>query len=243
MNDSGSLSYNQVDTFAITTTDVTYLNVGTMIIISDSTNGAFYLEITGVDSSATPPEITIKNVSNTTATWGSNAPFTITGPKNNSPAFDVFYYQSTSGTTCWTINLSQDDYGSMFNYHIYSSNGSTGLNYGSLTVELTGDTYITMPNMRLNNAGNSGYPSNGFWMYGSGVGYPITVTSGSTANTFTSYYCDILNTAGITGVNLNNRVTGFNGPTPPANQIYIYVDNSSALSSAKQLTAVIRPKQ
>jgi hypothetical protein len=100
-----------------------------------------------------------------------------------------------------------------------------------------------MPDMKLSNAGGAGYPSNGFWMYGSGVSYPITVTSGATANSFNAYYCDTINTAGITGINVNNRVTGFNGASPPTNQIYVYVDNSSALSTAKHLTAVITPKQ
>jgi hypothetical protein len=169
-------------------------------------------------------------------------------------AAPIFYYNSTLGSTSWTFNLLQTDFGQMFNYQIYSSTGPTGpmynTNYGSLGVTLSDGETIKMAGMSQNNVNGTtgGYPSNGFWLYGNGVSYPITVNNsdGSTYNSFNSYYCDILNTAGgtdgITGVGLDNLVIGFNGGNAPANLIRVNLGATAAISSTN-LTMVITSRQ
>jgi collagen type VII alpha len=169
-------------------------------------------------------------------------------------AAPIFYYNSTLGSTSWTFNLLQTNFGQMFNYQIYSSTGPTGpmydTNYGSEGVTLSDGQIIKMSDMSMNNFNGTtgGYPKNGFWLYGNGISYPITVnnSNGSTFNSFNSYYCDVLNTAGgtngITGIKLDNLVIGFNGGNSPANLIRVNLGATAAISPTN-LTMVITSRQ
>ena len=172
-----------------------------------------------------------------------------TGPAGESTP--IYYYYSQPGTTSWSFKLSQTDFGQMFNYQIYSSTGSgpdyRETNYGAYGVTLVGGSLISMSDMSPSNIGGTGYPSNGFWLYGTGVAFPVTIyKDGTTFNTFNSYYCDILNTAGktdgVTGVSIMNYVSGFNGVNLPSNYVNVSTGHTAA-SASTVATMVISPKQ
>jgi hypothetical protein len=172
-----------------------------------------------------------------------------TGATGSGPP--VYYYYSQLGSTSWSFKLDQTDFGQMFDYQIYSSTGPgpdyKEPNYGNYGVTLVGGSLIIMSDMSPSNIGGTGYPSNGFWMYGTGVAFPITVyKDGTTFNSFNSYYCDIMNTAGetdgVTGVDITNYVGGFNGANLPSNYVNV-TTGSTAVSPNKIATMVITPKQ
>jgi hypothetical protein len=163
----------------------------------------------------------------------------------------IYYYYSQLGSTSWSFKLDQTDFGQMFNYQIYSSTGPgpdyKEPNYGSYGITLVGGSLIIMSDMSPSNIGGTGYPSNGFWMHGTGVAFPITIyKDGTTFNSFNSYYCDIMNTAGetdgITGVTITNYVGGFNGANLPTNYVNV-TTGSTAVSPDTVATMVITPKQ
>ena len=117
-------------------------------------------------------------------------------------------------------------------------------NYGAVSKNFTANETMNVADMTTSNYGQTGYPNNGFWLYGNGVAMPISgIAAGVGSYSLNSYYCDILNTAGATGIKLINQVTSSGGAVSNLIKIDINPIDPTVISPDTNLTMVITSRQ